>query len=108
MPSAQDDGDRVHAETAAEWGDWLSRNHDRQTGVWLTTWRASTGRPAPGYEESVVEALRFGWIDSRAGKGDAERRELWFSPRRAGSAWARTNKQRIERLEREGRLADAG
>ena len=108
MAGAQDDGERVHAETAAEWGEWLAANHARETGVWLTTWRPKTGRPAPTYEETVVEALRFGWIDSRAGKGDAERTQLWFSPRRRGSAWARTNKNRIAQLEREGRLEPAG
>jgi uncharacterized protein YdeI (YjbR/CyaY-like superfamily) len=108
MGNADDDAERVHAESAEEWAAWLERNHDRDHGVFLTTWRAQTGRPVLGYEEAVVEALRFGWIDSKAGKGDAERSELWFSPRRKGSAWARTNKARIERLEREGRMAPAG
>ena len=108
MGMATDDGERVHADTAADWAAWLERHHERDSGVWLTTWRAKTGKPALGYEESVVEALRFGWIDSKAGKGDAERSQLWFSPRRKGSAWARTNKKRIERLEREGRMAPAG
>ena len=100
--------DRVHAESAREWGDWLERHHDRDAGVWLVTWRPATGRAAPSYEEAVVEALRFGWIDSKGGKGDEERAELWFSPRRRGSAWARTNKRRIEQLEREGRLEPPG
>jgi uncharacterized protein YdeI (YjbR/CyaY-like superfamily) len=108
MAKAHEDADRVHPETVQEWGDWLARNHERDTGVWLTTWRPATGRPAPSYEDAVTEALRFGWIDSKAGKGDDERAELWFSPRRRGSAWARTNKARIERLESQGRLAPAG
>jgi len=60
------------------------------------------------YEEMVVEALRFGWVDSRPSKLDDERTMLWFSPRRRGSAWARPNKERIERLERGGRLEPAG
>jgi uncharacterized protein YdeI (YjbR/CyaY-like superfamily) len=33
---------------------------------------------------------------------------LWFAPRRRTSGWSRPNKVRIERLEREGRLAPAG
>ena len=108
MAGAHDEGDRVHAETAADWAAWLERHHERRDGVWLTTWRPRTGKPVLGYEDAVVEALRFGWIDSKAGKGDEERAELWFSPRRKGSAWARTNKARIERLQREGRMAPAG
>jgi len=108
MARVQDGGERVHVESAEEWGGWLERHHTRDTGVWLVTWRPATGRPAPTYDEAVTEALRFGWIDSRAGKGDDERAELWFSPRRRGSAWARTNKVRVERLELDGRLAPAG
>jgi uncharacterized protein YdeI (YjbR/CyaY-like superfamily) len=108
VAAAHDDGDRVHAETAADWAAWLERHHERRDGVWLRTWRPRTGKPVLGYEDAVVEALRFGWIDSKGGKGDEERSELWFSPRRKGSGWARTNKARIERLQREGRMAPAG
>lgn len=72
------------------------------------SWKASTGRPRISYEQSVEEALCFGWIDSRPGKLDDDRTMLWFSPRRRGSAWSRPNKERVERLERAGLLADAG
>ena len=33
---------------------------------------------------------------------------LWYSPRRKGSLWARSNKERVARLEAEGRMTDAG
>jgi uncharacterized protein YdeI (YjbR/CyaY-like superfamily) len=33
---------------------------------------------------------------------------LWFTRRKAGSGWARTNKERIVRLEAEGRMTPAG
>jgi uncharacterized protein YdeI (YjbR/CyaY-like superfamily) len=108
MTGAQDDAARVHPETAADWGRWLERNHESADGVWLVSWRAHTGRRGPTYEETVVEALRFGWIDSRQRGLDDDRTMLWFSPRRRGSAWARTNKERVARLEREGRMAPAG
>jgi len=100
--------ERVHAESAAAWRDWLAANHERTHGVWLVSWRTATGRPRMTYEESIVEALAFGWVDSTARTLDDERRMLWFSPRRRGSGWARPNKLRIEQLEREGRLAPAG
>lgn len=103
-----DEGQRLHAETAAEWGAWLAANHERAEGVWLVTWKPATGRPAPTYEDAVVEALRFGWIDSRAAPSLDDRTALWFSPRRRGSPWAATNKARVARLEAEGRLEPAG
>ncbi len=108
MGTTRNDGQRVPAESAAEWAAWLGANHTRTTGVWLVTWRASSGRPSLGYEDSVIEALRFGWIDSTAGKVDDDRTELWFAPRKRGSGWARTNKRRIEQLIAEGRMEPAG
>ncbi len=42
-------------------------------GVWLVTWRPGAGRPVLGYEDTVIEALRFGWIDSRAEPAQAGR-----------------------------------
>lgn len=76
--------------------------------MWLVSWKKHTGRPAMTYDEAVTEALRFGWVDSKGRKLDEDRSMLWFAPRRAGSGWSRPNQQRIERLDREGRLAPAG
>lgn len=100
--------ERVHAESVAEWRSWLEANHDRPTGVFLVSWKAATGRPRMTYEESVEEALAFGWVDSKASVLDEERSMLWFAPRRRGSGWSRSNKERVERLERDGRMTDAG
>ena len=57
---------------------------------------------------SVEEALCFGWIDSKVVKLDAERTLQWFSPRRPRGTWARTNKERVERLTAEGLMMPAG
>ncbi len=108
MGTTRADGERFHAESADEWAAWLDRNQSRTHGVWLVTWRARSGRPALGYEDAVIEALRFGWIDSTGGAVDDDRTELWFAPRKRGSGWARTNKRRIERLEQDGRLEASG
>jgi uncharacterized protein YdeI (YjbR/CyaY-like superfamily) len=71
-------------------------------------WRQSSGRTGLTYEEAVLEALCFGWIDSTSARLDDERTMLRFSPRRRGSGWARTNKLRIERLLAEGLMAEPG
>ena len=102
------DAEQVHPETVGEWRAWLEANHDRPDGVWFVQWKSSTGRPRLTYEEAITEALAVGWVDSTGGTIDSERSRLWFSPRRRGSGWARTNKERIARLEAEGRLRPAG
>ena len=103
-----DEAERIHLETTGEWSAWLEHHHRRPDGVWLLQWKARMGKPAIPYEEAVTEALRFGWIDSTYRSLDDERGMLWWSPRRKGSAWARTNKARIARLEAEGRMTPAG
>jgi uncharacterized protein YdeI (YjbR/CyaY-like superfamily) len=103
-----DDAERVHPETRRAWREWLAAHHESSTGVWFVSWRTRTGRNGPGYEDAVEEALCFGWIDSVARKLDDDRTMLWFSPRKPGSGWARTNKQRIERLTAAGLITPAG
>lgn len=102
------DDEQIHPETVEDWADWLEANHDSSEGVWLVSWRTRTGRPRVPYEKAVVEALRFGWIDSQVKQLDENRTMQRFTPRRPGSNWARSNKERIERIVREGRLEEAG
>lgn len=92
----------------AAWRRWLEENHARSTGVWLVTGRSSSSLPRIDYEDSIIEALRFGWIDGQAGTVDAERGKLYFAPRRPGSPWARSNRERVERLIAAGRMTPAG
>jgi len=106
--AGRDDAPQVHAETVEQWRDWLLANHATQTGAWLVSWKAPTGKPSVKYELAVEEALCVGWIDSAGRTLDDERRALWFTRRKAGSGWARTNKERIVRLEAEGRMTPAG
>jgi len=98
----------IHPPTLADWRDWLATNHTRAEGVWLITWKKSAGKPTISYEESVEEALCFGWVDSKGNKLDDERTMLWFAPRKAGSGWSRPNKARVERLIAQGRMTPAG
>jgi uncharacterized protein YdeI (YjbR/CyaY-like superfamily) len=104
----QDEAERFEPATLEEWAAWLAAHHRDTAGVWLVSPTKASGRQPFAYEESVVEALRYGWIDSTQRKLDSETNMQWFAPRRPNSAWARSNKQRIERLEREGRLETAG
>jgi uncharacterized protein YdeI (YjbR/CyaY-like superfamily) len=102
------ESDRFEAETLPEWRAWLAVNHLSSKGIWLVTWKASTGRRRIGYEAAVEEALAFGWVDSKSAALDDERTMLWFTPRKASSPWSLTNKERVARLEASGRMADGG
>jgi uncharacterized protein YdeI (YjbR/CyaY-like superfamily) len=77
-------------------------------GVWLVAYKAATGKARLSYDDSIPEALCYGWIDSLNKPLDDERTALLFTPRKAESGWSRTNKVRISRLINEGRMQPAG
>jgi uncharacterized protein YdeI (YjbR/CyaY-like superfamily) len=106
--SALDEAPQVHADDRATWRAWLEANHASVPGVWLVTWRPRSGRVGLDYEAAVEEALCFGWVDSTGGSYDDDRGKLYFAPRKTRSAWAATNKARVERLIADGRMAPAG
>jgi uncharacterized protein YdeI (YjbR/CyaY-like superfamily) len=100
--------DRIHPETRTDWRAWLEAHHDDSPGVGLVHWRRASGRRRLSYDDIVEEALCFGWIDSRLNRLDDERSVLLMTPRSPTSIWARTNKERVERLIAEGRMTEAG
>jgi uncharacterized protein YdeI (YjbR/CyaY-like superfamily) len=106
--SALADAPLIDAEDRTAWRAWLEANHATAPGAWLVLWRAQTGRATLAYEAAVEEALCFGWVDSTTARIDDERRRQYFAPRKPRSAWAASNKERIERLIREGRMTPAG
>jgi uncharacterized protein YdeI (YjbR/CyaY-like superfamily) len=92
----------------AGWRAWLIANHEAANGVYLASWKRATGRASVSYVEAVEEALCVGWVDSTQRQLDDERSILWFAPRNPRSGWARTNKERVGRLQAQGLMLPAG
>ncbi|GAB3807302.1 YdeI/OmpD-associated family protein [Humibacter antri] len=91
---------------ADAWRKWLKQNHVANEGVQLAL--AKGGAPGVTYVQALDEALCFGWIDGRKqGLSDTEWLQT-FTPRRPRSMWSKRNREHVERLEREGRMTDAG
>lgn len=103
-----DDGEKVHAPDATTWRSWLEANHDTSKGAWLLRGRPGFGDRHVPYEDAILQALCFGWIDGPVRVFDEETSGLWFAPRKPMSGWAATNKARVIKLEKEGLFAPAG
>jgi uncharacterized protein YdeI (YjbR/CyaY-like superfamily) len=106
--SVEPDEPRVQPADVIEWRAWLDEHHETATGVWLVSWRRHTGHPTVDYADAVTEALAVGWIDSQAKRLDEDRTMQRYTPRRPTSGWSGLNKQRVARLEAEGRMGAAG
>jgi uncharacterized protein YdeI (YjbR/CyaY-like superfamily) len=96
------DSPQVYVANRKEWRRWLSENYQKATEVWLVFPRKRTGVPAIPYNDAVEEALCFGWIDSIVRTIDEDHNGRRFTPRRPGSKYSQTNKERLRRLVEKG------
>jgi uncharacterized protein YdeI (YjbR/CyaY-like superfamily) len=97
-----------YAPDRAAWRAWLEANHASAPEVWLLFYKKHTGEPCVTLDEATEEAMCFGWVDSLLRRIDDRRHKLRFTPRKPGGQWAQSNKDRVERLTAEGRMAPAG
>ncbi|TAE15160.1 MAG: hypothetical protein EAZ47_08155 [Bacteroidetes bacterium] len=97
-----------YPRSAQEWREWLQKNHDTANAVWLIYYKKNSKKPSVVYSDAVDEALCFGWIDSKAKPLDDEKFMQFFSRRKTTSVWSKVNKEKIERLIKEGRMTKAG
>jgi len=95
-------------ETREELRAWFIDNHATSAGIWLVSWRRDDLGLRIGYEAIVQEGLCFGWIDSTAKTVDPQRNALRLTPRRPGSGWSKSNKDRLEHLIPAGLMHPAG
>lgn len=95
-------------ETPKEWRKWLHANHTKSDGVWLRFYKKGSGKRSVVYAEALDEALSYGWIDGQVRRLDDEAYVQRFTPRRARSIWSKRNREHVARLEKEGRMHDAG
>jgi uncharacterized protein YdeI (YjbR/CyaY-like superfamily) len=97
-----------YAPSAAIWRDWLAEHHATSNSVFLIIYKKDSGVASVNYSEALDEALCFGWIDSKINKRDQQSFYQYFAKRNPKSNWSKINKQRIEQLERQGKLQPAG
>ena len=54
----------LQVRSRQQWRTWLAKHHTSSPGDWLGRYKAHTGVKSIPYEDTVREALCFGWIDS--------------------------------------------
>ena len=101
-------GETLLVTTPHEWREWLEQHHGDYKEIWLVYYKKTSGKTGISYEESVEEALCFGWIDGAIKGIDEETYAGRFTPRRSKSPWSDSNRERVTRLLRDGRMAQAG
>jgi len=98
----------LQVRSRRQWRAWLAKHHTSSAGVWLVFCKAHTGVKSIPYEDTVREALCFGWIDSLIKRLDDDRYALKVTPRQPASKWSDINRNRWLELKAAGVLTSAG
>ena len=97
-----------YAKNRKAWRSWLQKNAASEKSVWLIIYKKDAATKSINYVEAVEEALCFGWIDSKANKRDEESYYQFFAKRNPLSNWSKINKDRVEKLIKDGLMTPAG
>lgn len=98
---------QVEITAALQLREWLQKNHTQKESIWLVTYKKEVGEKYVSVQEVLDELLCFGWIDGIRRKLDEQKTMQLISPRQI-QHWTKTYKDRFQKLEKEGRMTDAG
>ncbi|MEM7453184.1 MAG: YdeI/OmpD-associated family protein [Planctomycetota bacterium] len=87
---------------------WFRKYGNTRDELICGYYKKATGKPSVTWEESVDEALCFGWIDGIRRRIDEEAYQIRFTPRRPRSIWSRRNLERVKVLLKEKRMQADG
>jgi len=98
----------LHVADRKSWRAWLAKHHKSETEIWLIYYRKETGKARISYNDAVLEALCYGWIDSTVKTIDKERFAQRFSVRKKTSSLSQMNKERIYDLIAQKKMTKTG
>jgi uncharacterized protein YdeI (YjbR/CyaY-like superfamily) len=87
---------------------WLEKNHTTAGELLVGYYRKDCGKPTITWQESVDEALCFGWIDGIRRSIDESSYSIRFTPRQRRSIWSAVNVKRANELSELGLMQPAG
>ena len=88
----------LYVSNRIDWRKWLEKHFDTEKEIWLVYPKKSSGKKRIIYNDTVEEALCFGWIDSTVKSLDEESSLQRFTPRNPKSAFSQQNKERMKWL----------
>ena len=93
---------------AASFERWLDEHGATAPGAWLRFSKRGAPEATLSKSDAIDCALAHGWVDGQLAPLDERFYMTRFTPRRPRSPWSRLNCERVERLERAGRMRPPG
>jgi len=91
-----------------KWKTWLAANHAASAGLWVKIAKKEAGIATVSYDEALIVALCYGWIDGQKKSFDAQHWLQRFTPRTATSRWSKINCAKALALIESGQMQPAG
>ena len=98
---------QVEITSKKELREWMEQNHTSAESIWLVTFKKTVPEKYVSTSEVLDELLCFGWIDGIRRKLDDQRTMQLIAPRKT-EHWAKTYKDRVAKLTKEGKMKPAG
>lgn len=95
-------------ESTSDWRKWLDNQHGSAAGVWLKIAKKDAGVASVTYDDALSVALCYGWIDGQKKPFEDGWWLQRFTPRKSGSKWSKTNRQKVQELIDSGAMRPAG
>ncbi len=87
---------------------WLEVNHASESELWVKIFKIKSGIQSVTWDDVVIEALCWGWIDGVKKSVDSQSYLQRVTPRKARSNWSKRNREHVECLINEGRMMESG
>ena len=94
--------------SADDFDRWLAEHGADERERIVAIYKKASGRQTVTFDELLDVALCHGWVDTQTKGIDDRRYAIRFVPRRPGSNWSATNREKVRRLLAEGRMTPAG
>ncbi len=91
-----------------KWNDWLDKNFDSTTEVWVRIAKKGSEVKSVSYKEALETALCYGWIDGQKNRFDESSWIQKFTPRTKKSIWSKINRKKAEELIEQGKMKKPG
>ena len=94
--------------TAAALDAWLRLHHASSSELWVRVFKKDSGTSSVTWNDMVIAALTWGWIDGQRQSLDGVSFVQRLTPRRRRSTWSKKNCEHADRLIAAGLMQPAG
>ena len=100
--------DYLAFQTPEDLSTWLGAHHAVARELWVRIYKKASGVASVTWDDCVVTALAWGWIDGQKQALDDVSFVQRLTPRRPKSNWSKKNCDHAQRLIAEGLMQPAG